>query len=207
MKSIFLSASIPLKDRDPKYYNSTDVIAIRDAVLALVEVCLKNNIRIVWGGHPAITPLVYQSIKQQKIGNDSMNYHELEKSFIQKYIRLFQSDWYSGKFPKDNDFFENITFTQSGRDVLTSLEIMRDSMLSSEDFVAGVFIGGMEGVEKEYRLFSQKHPNAICIPVASTGAAAAIIYNTYKQIRHFDRDLLCNYAYNSLFCKYLIDNI
>jgi len=35
LKNIFLSASIPLPERDPKYYETADVIAIRDAVIAL----------------------------------------------------------------------------------------------------------------------------------------------------------------------------
>ncbi len=35
LKNIFLSASIPLKERDEKYFNTADIIAIRDAVIAL----------------------------------------------------------------------------------------------------------------------------------------------------------------------------
>ncbi len=34
------------------------------------------------------------------------------------------------------------------------------------------FIGGMEGVEEEYKMFIRKHPHAIILPIASTGAAA-----------------------------------
>ena len=33
LKNIFLSASIPLKERDPKYFDSADIIAIRDSVI------------------------------------------------------------------------------------------------------------------------------------------------------------------------------
>src|SRR5690606_35061305 len=58
MKSIFLSASIPLPERDAKYYDTADIVAIRDAVIALTTVVLPHH-RIVWGGHPSITPLIY----------------------------------------------------------------------------------------------------------------------------------------------------
>ena len=57
LKNIFLSASIPLKERDPKYFNSADIIAIRDSVIALATVVLPNH-RLIWGGHPSITPII-----------------------------------------------------------------------------------------------------------------------------------------------------
>jgi hypothetical protein len=55
--AVFLSASVPDPKRDPKYYRTADVTAIRDAVRALVTIVLPKA-RLVWGGHPAITPPV-----------------------------------------------------------------------------------------------------------------------------------------------------
>ena len=63
MKNIFLSASIPLPERDSKYIDTADIIAIRDAVIALTTVVLPHH-RLVWGGHPSITPLVYYVMKK-----------------------------------------------------------------------------------------------------------------------------------------------
>ena len=57
MNKIFLSASIPLPDRHPKYIETADISAIRDAVNALAKVVIPNAI-LVWGGHPSITPLI-----------------------------------------------------------------------------------------------------------------------------------------------------
>ena len=58
-KNIFLSASVPLEERDPKYFESADVIAIRDAVIALASAVLANpSYHMIWGGHPSITPLI-----------------------------------------------------------------------------------------------------------------------------------------------------
>ena len=59
VKNIFLSASIPLPSRDAKYIETADIIAIRDAVIALTTVVLPHH-RIIWGGHPSITPLICQ---------------------------------------------------------------------------------------------------------------------------------------------------
>ena len=59
VKNIFLSASVPLEERDPKYFESADVIAIRDAVIALASAVLANqSYHLIWGGHPSITPLI-----------------------------------------------------------------------------------------------------------------------------------------------------
>jgi hypothetical protein len=66
MTNIFLSASIPLPERHPKYYETADLIAIRDAVIALASIALPNH-RIIWGGHPSITPLIYYVIERMLI--------------------------------------------------------------------------------------------------------------------------------------------
>lgn len=203
-RSIFLSASIPIEGRDQKYYNSADVTAIRDAVIVLVEICLKHQIKIIWGGHPAITPLVYQVIKQYLDKSDSINYYETDKKVVQKYVHIFQSDWYKDKFPKDNEFFENIIFTPKGNNQSESLKIMRKAMMKADEFYAGIFIGGMEGVEDEYKIFCEANPQAKVLPIASTGAAASIIYESDAKTKQFEADLLTNYAYNSLFSKYIL---
>ena len=52
IKNIFLSASIPLQERDPEYIETADIIAIRDAVIALTTVVLPSH-RLIWGGHPS----------------------------------------------------------------------------------------------------------------------------------------------------------
>lgn len=202
MNSIFLSASIPNKYRNPKYWESSDLIAIRDSIISLVNICLYNKIRIIWGGHPAITPLVYQAVKLFTSDNSSCDFYELKKS-IQEYVHIYQSKFFENKFPPDNNQFENIILIDSKpKDRDGSLAIMRDAMIKSTEFLAGVFIGGMEGVEEEYKIFIETHPNAIRLPIASTGAAALLLYE--KDINDYEQDLKTNYAYNSLFSKYLL---
>lgn len=198
MKAIFLSASIPVKERDERYLKTADVVAIRDSIIELVKICIANKIRIVWGGHPAITPLVYKAVELFFSNQPKME-------TIQEYIHLYQSRFFEKYFPEDNNKFNNVYLTDALDSIGDSLELMRMTMLKSETFSAGVFIGGMEGVEIEYKMFKDLHPDSPTIPVASTGAAAKLIYES--DIDAYDSDLEDNYAYNSLFIKELLDKI
>ena len=83
--NIFLSASIPLPERDPKYIGTADVIAIRDSVLALASVVLPQ-FRLVWGGHPSITPLIAQVL------------HHFDKE-ANNHVTLYQSLHFERYFP------------------------------------------------------------------------------------------------------------
>ncbi len=53
-----------------------------------------------------------------------------------------------------------------------SLLAMRRAMLSRSDLEAGVFIGGMEGILAEHKLFQELHPSAKIFAVPSPGGAA-----------------------------------
>ena len=83
---------------------------------------------------------------------------------------------------------------------------MRLKMLGENDFVAGVFIGGMEGVENEFKLFRELNPKALVLPIASTGAAARIIYDE-NVIELSNEKLENNYGYMNLFQELLIEKI
>ena len=63
----------------------------------------------------------------------------------------------------------------------------------------------MEGVIDEYVMFKERHPNALILPIASTGAAANILYKSQPQI--FDIRLKNDYAYMALFRDLLHDYI
>jgi len=192
LKNIFLSASIPLPERDPKYSATADIIAIRDSIIALATAVLPRN-RLVWGGHPSITPLINFVLTRLKLN-------------IQQHVTLYQSRFFESNFPEDNNKFENVILTDSLKTKEESLKLMRKTMLTSCEFNAGVFIGGMEGVEEEYQMFKETNPKALVLPLVSTGAAARIIYDNFFQ----DSQNLClekDYAYMSLFQKHLLDKI
>ena len=186
--AIFLSASVPDVQRDPKYHTTADRVAIRDATRALVTVALPY-MRLVWGGHPAITPLV-------RVIAEDIGIVGADK------VRLYQSNYFRRQMPKDNAAFEKVIRTRAVKnDQGPSLERMRREMLGSEKFYAGVFIGGMEGVEEEYAMFRELHPSALALPIASTGAAALIIYKNSGE--QFPTDLETDLAYPSLFRRLL----
>lgn len=191
IKNIFLSASIPLQERDPLYIETADIIAIRDAVIALTTVVLPRY-RLIWGGHPSITPLIYHVMEKLNLN-------------IQEHVTLYQSRFFEKFFPEDNNKFKNIVLTDIvDDDRESSLLHMRSRMLGESEFAAGIFIGGMEGVEEEYNMFIEKHPKALVLPIASTGAGAKKIYD--ERFTDKNERLVKDYAYMSLFQKYLIDN-
>lgn len=191
---IFLSASMPTKDRNHRFFDTADFIAIRDAVVALVNTIIPNY-RLVWGGHPAITPIIHEIFKKR-----GFDYNE--------HITVYQSNYFAGEMPKENQKFDNVKFTEAIRNNANendnraeSLAIMRKKMLTDNPIYAGFFIGGMEGVLDEYNLlikYSKNKPEVY--PIASTGAAALILYqNLTQEGINCNPRLLTDYCYASLF--------
>lgn len=185
MKNIFLSAGVPTQDRPAKYYDSADVIAIRDSVIALASTVLANKgFHLIWGGQPAITPLIALVLERYNLRMTNR-------------VTLYQSYEFERFFPKENENVGNIVYTEKKEDRKASLMLMRQRMIGEHDYAAAVFIGGMEGVEDEFDLFRKIHPDIPCLPIASTGAAAKIIYDEHPG--EFDERLLTELSYSSLF--------
>lgn len=193
LKNVFLSASVPFKDRDPKYYQTADVIAIRDAVIALATTILPKY-RLIWGGHPSITPLIYYVMERLNLN-------------IQKHVVIYQSRFFEKFFPEDNNRFKNVVLTDNLGEKDQSELHMRQRMFSEHEFVAGIFIGGMEGIGDEFNMLKGIHPNALLLPVASTGAASRIVYDSYLPDEFKNERLLKDYGYMSLFQELLVEKI
>ena len=189
VKNIFLSAGVPTLDRPAKYYNTADVIAIRDSVIALASTVLAvKEYHLIWGGHPSITPLIALVLERYKLKMTNR-------------VTLYQSYEYESKFPKENANVGNIVYTEKKENPKASLLLMRQKMIGENDFEAAVFIGGMEGIIEEYELFKEFHPGVPCLPIASTGAAAKILYEEHP--KEFDERLLSELSYTSLFKELL----
>lgn len=182
LKKVFLSASIPLADQDPKYFDTADNTAIRDAVIALARIVLPNA-QLVWGGHPSITPLIAAVLKKLEIN-------------VQEHVTLYQTNYYAKKFPSANKSFERLILTDDLQNKDKSIALMRQKMIIENDFCAAIFIGGMKGVEEEYKLFKNSHPDSPVFPIASTGAASKILYLEHK---FEDERLLTDFCYLPLF--------
>ncbi|WP_299066560.1 hypothetical protein [uncultured Psychrobacter sp.] len=190
LKNIFLSASIPLKERNPMYYDTADIIAIRDCISSLAKVVLPEC-RLIWGGHPSITPLISSVLESLDVD-------------IAEHVCLYQSEYFRKMFPVENEkLSESLVVTDDMGSRDESLALMREDMITENDFIAGIFVGGMEGVRDEFELFTQSHPKAMVLPMASTGAAALEVYKGGD----FDASLENDYAYIALFYRLFKDHL
>jgi len=153
-----LSASVPVIGRG-NYYETANPFLIQSAVREFVTVALGRRL-LVWGGHPAITPMVWAVCE------------DLGVSFA-KAVVLYQSKFFADIFPEENQRFGNVVYVDAvPKDKDASLLRMRKEMLSREDLDKAVFIGGMEGILEEYALFTEFHPKAKILAVPAPGGAA-----------------------------------
>jgi SLOG cluster3 family len=182
---VFLSASVPLPSRDPVYFDTADVIAIRDAVRALTMVVVEQQVQLVFGGHPAITPMIRLQIAQTGTP-------------VGERVVMFQSRYFKREFPQDNAAFEYVELVDAVQnDRRASLQRMRQAMLA-KPFIVGFFIGGMEGVEEEYAMFLKLQPSVPAFPIASTGAAAAKLFEKNADLQREHPELRDELSYLSL---------
>lgn len=186
MSSIFLSASVPLIERGT-YHETANPFLIQCAVRELVISVIREH-QIVWGGHPAITPMIWTICE------------DLGISYADSVI-LYQSRFFKEWFPEENSRFRNVIYTDAVcEDREKSLALMRNEMIARSDFVAAVFIGGMEGIEEEHRIFKKFHPSAKILPVPSPGGAALEIA---KRENYFQGSDLENVDFANLFHSHL----
>lgn len=158
MSAIFLSASVPVAGRG-NYDETANPFLIQTAVREFVTAALGRRL-IVWGGHPAITPMVWAVCEDLGL--------EFAKSVV-----LYQSRFFQEAFPEENRSFGNVVYVDPAPgDQDASLVRMRELMLSRKDLEAAVFIGGMEGILAEYDIFARFHPKAKVVTVPAAGGAA-----------------------------------
>lgn len=165
--AVFLSASVPDSRRTSIYSKTADSVAIAAAVSALVYVTLGRRM-LVWGGHPAITPMIWVVAEDLKV-----DYGE--------WVKLYQTKYFQDDFPDENRRFHNVIYTAKVKgDRTKSLAAMRRRMFSEQRFHAAVFIGGMKGVIEECDLLRQLQPDTKLLPVASTGGASLALAEKLK---------------------------
>lgn len=160
---IFLSAGIPnptpIQGRE--FFGKGNVPAIREAVMAFTKVCMEYHIPICFGGHPAISPLVYEIAKNY--GDDFSNH-----------VLIYQSEKFRGKTPKEVSYYNRLIWTPEVADIPSSVNVMRDEMFKNS-FSCGVFIGGMDGIIDEAKRFHVANPKSDMIVVPNTGGASTVL--------------------------------
>jgi hypothetical protein len=187
--ALFLSASVPYlretrkdlpnaerereRQRNQHYLQTAEPARIRSAVVALTQAALLRGMRLVFGAHPAISPMVLSVARDARATARS--------------ILVFQSAFFEDQLP--NATLELADWT-AGALIMTakrsaapplnarqqSLSLMRKLMVSVPGLRGAVFIGGMEGVEEEANIFRQTNPRLPLYAVASTGSAAADLF-------------------------------
>lgn len=186
-EAIFLSASIPDPKRDEQAARTAEPVAIAAAVSALLHVTLGRRL-LVWGGHPAITPMVWAVA--EGLGAD-----------YGAWVTLYQSEHFEDEFPEDNERFHNVVYTPDiGHDRARSLKLMRTRMFSDVRFAAAVFIGGMRGIVDEFEMLSRLQPSVRLVPVVSTGGATLAVA---ERLPPLPDDLRSDLDYVALFHRNL----
>jgi hypothetical protein len=185
--AIFLSAGVPDPERSPEYARTADTVAIAASVSALVHVILGRRM-LVWGGHPAITPMIWTVAESMTV-----NYGQ--------WVKLYQSLYFKDEYPEDNERFQNVIFTRPvSNDREKSLHAMRERMFKEQEFKTGIFIGGMRGIIDEFELFRNLQPKARTLPIVSTGGA---VLDIATRLPSLPNDLRDDLDYVSLFHRHL----
>jgi SLOG cluster3 family len=193
--AILLSASVPyireatsdmkpqernqLRELSMRYVQSAQPQRIRLAVMELTKAALMRHAQLIFGAHPAISPMVLDAARNAGAQPDS--------------ILIFQSDFFAGRIPGST---LELSDWSAGRLFFTpqqpadlqydarnlSLTKMRSLMVSPPNLRGAIFVGGMEGVEEEAKLFKSAHPNLPRYAIASTGSAALDLFNRASQL-------------------------
>ena len=189
--AVFLSASVPYERTRPKqmtqrewmpraklnreYLASAEPARIRSAVIATTRALLARGLRLVFGAHPAISPMVLGAARDMGAPARS--------------VIIFQSEYFRDEFPRSTLSLASweagvlvLTAVVPGKNGLdhesreASLVLMRQLMVAVPNLCGAVFVGGMEGVQDEAALFREKHPRARVYAIASTGSAARALW-------------------------------
>jgi hypothetical protein len=215
-KRVFLSASIPAKERAARFRRIPDAsVFITEAVIALARAVLSHGGTLVMGAHPTISPLVMQVAAEYRPPaprEDEESSWKRSSEFVREMpepqIVVYQSKVFEGRVPDETLFlgrmgYAKIAWTErvdkerfskrkSAPIAPKSLELMRRQMIEETRPDAMVCAGGMEGTEEEARIFSELRSDRPIFVLESTGGAAAILEGKagVTKVRVMDREFI-----------------
>ncbi len=193
--TILLSASVPSDKRNERFTKIKNAqIQIEEAVIGLSRNIFQAGGKIIFGGHPSISPLVAMVATEYEINKEIENIRRNERG--EKRITIFQSKAYEAVIPKETTSlfdlgYSDIIWTdvkggeefnpkiQKTAQCHKSLDFMRREMMKGK-IDALVCIGGMEGVELEFALFRELHPTKPIFILKSTGGASENLAAEYS---------------------------
>jgi hypothetical protein len=196
-KTVFLSASVPNEMRAERYNRVEDAaFEIEQAVISLARAVFSEGGRLVFGGHPAISPLVAMVVGEYR----EPRFAESAEMRRSAPVEIYQSRAFEGYLPDDtllmyrlgyasihwvdavdDEHFDPDAFAENVQ-CPSSLKRMRETMLEAARPDAMVCIGGMEGLEDEVALALERRHRFPIYVLERTGGAAALL-----RTRHLDR--------------------
>ena len=189
--AVFLSASLPNANQPAFMEWGVHPRAVDEAVTALTACVLKRGMRLVFGGHPSISPLVAMAALQSSLYPGLQSAPGTPDA---RPIIIYQSEAYRGRLPDETwALFRagvaEIVWTGVADDDDDrhgkSLVVMRDRMLAETRPLAMVCVGGMQGVLDEVDCF-RRHRRAAADQVYTlpgTGGAAAQLATQRDDVR------------------------
>jgi hypothetical protein len=170
--TVFLSASFPSREREPRFFETADPDEITQALVATCRAVFAVRGQLVFGGHPSVTPLVMmvaeeylpesieERVRLRHAGLTPVIAYQSEsfRSAMPESTRKLE-DWGLGDLRWVEPRGQEPLFTPGGTLVHGSaeaaLESMRKQMFNETKPVAGIFVGGMEGIRAEAALFRE----------------------------------------------------
>lgn len=210
-KTVFLSGSIPTSERSKDYRRVEDApFKIEEAVISLARSVFFEGGKLVFGGHPSISPLIAMVAGEYlspRVAEDNRPINrESEKG--QKPVIIYQSRAFENILPNETWLLQRLGYAEihwvetidsetfdptqrDGQPVPKSMKEMRTRMVAETKPIAMVCIGGMDGVERELDIFREIQKYAPIYTLRSTGGAAALIAaRTDYSVRVIDDELL-----------------
>jgi hypothetical protein len=212
-RRIFLSASVPSRGRAEKYKRVEDAhLEIDEAVISLARAVFSEDGTLVFGGHPAISPLVAivagEYHRPRAVDDPAENAEESGERFS-PLVHIYQSQAFEGYLPDETLMMFRLGHAvihwteavdgerfdpeapRSGPPCPESTRLMRERMLREMQPTAMVCIGGMEGVEQEFEMFREIRRGFPVYIFERTGGAAAILAKRDEPgVQVLDRDVL-----------------
>jgi len=204
-KAIFLSASVPNAKRGEQYPRVEGAhFEIEQAVISLARAVFSEAGQLVFGGHPAISPLVAMVAGEYREPRTAETREERPSSPI----RIFQSRAFEGYLPTDTLLmyrlgYATITWIDAAEHERfdptieyeespcpKSLRAMREAMIVRTKPEAMVCIGGMDGVEKEAELFRELRPGVPVYVLERTGGASLLLASRRDDLRVIDTEII-----------------
>jgi len=188
-RRVFLSAGIPESDWSDAPWQRHEIV---EAVMATTRTALRAGANLVFGGHPLITPIVFDLASRL-----------VDEETDQERVTLFQSLFFADVLPASVWDFREAPWAAvhdiepAGEpDREASLTVMRLKMLA-EPIAGAIFIGGKPGVGHEYEMVRDLFEGVPCYPIHRPGGTAGLLEPANVERELFE-ELIRSAAYGNL---------